>query len=419
MIHQKLFDFIKQSPSVFHAVKSVSNILDKNNFTELKENENWQLKPGKYYVKRNSSSIIAFVIPSQHFKGFLITASHSDSPCFKLKENPETVSEGYTQLNIEKYGGMIISPWFDRPLSIAGRVIINKNSKLEEKLINFDQDLVMIPNLAIHLNRDSNKNSEVSVQNEMFPVISLSKDFSLNNYISQKFDIEKESILSSDLFLYNRTEPSIWGANQEFIASPKLDDLECVFTTLEGFIAADNSQKTIVHAVFDNEEVGSLTRQGANSTFLYDTLRRINYCLNRTDEDYFTNIADSFMISADNAHAAHPNYKGKYDSQNRPVLNGGPVIKFNAAQKYTSDGVTSSKFKLICKKEGIPYQIYTNHSDIPGGSTLGNISNSHVSLPCVDIGIAQWAMHSPYESAGSKDIDYMISAIKGFYNSKE
>lgn len=419
MIHQKLFDFIKQSPSVFHAVKSVSNILDKNNFTELKENENWQLKPGKYYVKRNSSSIIAFVIPSQHFKGFLITASHSDSPCFKLKENPETVSEGYTQLNIEKYGGMIISPWFDRPLSIAGRVIINKNSKLEEKLINFDQDLVMIPNLAIHLNRDSNKNSEVSVQNEMFPVISLSKDFSLNNYISQKFDIEKESILSSDLFLYNRTEPSIWGANQEFIASPKLDDLECVFTTLEGFISAENSQKTIVHAVFDNEEVGSLTRQGANSTFLYDTLRRINYCLNRTDEDYFTNIADSFMISADNAHAAHPNYKGKYDSQNRPVLNGGPVIKFNAAQKYTSDGVTSSKFKLICKKEGIPYQIYTNHSDIPGGSTLGNISNSHVSLPCVDIGIAQWAMHSPYESAGSKDIDYMISAIKGFYNSKE
>jgi len=419
---KSILDFIEKSPSCFHAIKNLSDELLQNGFTELFEKEKWNIKENaKYFVKRNNSSLIAFTIPQKNFNGFKITASHSDSPSFKIKENPEIKSNGCVKLNVEKYGGMLMNPWFDRPLSIAGRVVIeNKNCELEieEKLLNFNKDLLMIPNLAIHFARDANDGHKINTQAEMMPIISLNEKFSLKNLIANELKIKKEEILSYDLFLYNRNKGTVWGENDEFISAPKLDDLECAYTTFRGFLNSSNAQNSNcnVFAVFDNEEVGSGTRQGADSTFLEDVLRRINFSLNRNEEDFLTAIANSFLISADNAHAIHPNYAEKSDPINRPKINEGIVIKFNASQKYTSDAISSAIFKQICKKANVPFQIFTNNSNVAGGSTLGNISTSHISVMSVDIGLAQWAMHSPFETAGVKDIDFMISAISEFYS---
>lgn len=415
---QSVLDFIKKSPSCFHAIKNLSDELKQNGFTELSEKNRWNLSENqKYFVTRNNSSIIAFSIPKRDFSGFKITASHSDSPSFKIKENPEMKSNGCVKLNVERYGGMLMNPWFDRPLSIAGRVVTNN---MEEKLVNFDKDLVMIPNLSIHFSRDANDGHKIITQTEMMPIISLDEKFSLKKLIAENINIEESNILGYDLFLYNRNDGTFWGADDEFIASPKLDDLECVYSTFKGFLNSSKTEsKNItscnVFAVFDNEEVGSGSRQGADSTFLQDTLKRINICLNRDEQDFMTAIANSFLISADNAHAIHPNYADKSDPINRPKINAGIVIKSNASQKYTSDALSSANFKRICQKASVPYQIFTNNSNVAGGSTLGNISTSHVSILSVDIGLAQWAMHSPFESAGSKDIEYLMKAITTFY----
>ncbi|MCR4790228.1 MAG: M18 family aminopeptidase [Treponemataceae bacterium] len=426
---EKMLEFINKSPTCFHAVENTKNILLEEGFVELKENEKWSLQPGKkYFVSRNDSAIISFVLPENEFQSFYICASHSDSPCFKIKENPEIRKGNETLLNIEKYGGMLIGPWFDRPLSIAGRIsYCPQNEKkdsicIKSKLINFDRDLAYIPNLAIHMKRDANEDRSIDLQNEVLPVISSDPNFSFIDMLADQAEISKEEILSYDLFLYNRDKGTFWGKDQEFISSPRLDDLECLYSTLKGFIQAANEGKQknniMVHAVFDNEEVGSQSRQGAASSFLKDCLQRINLNLGRNLEDYNISLAKSFLISADNAHAMHPNYSYMADPINRPVLNGGPVIKFNASQKYTSDAMSAGIFKKICEKAGVPYQIYTNNSNIPGGSTLGNISLSQVSLLSVDIGIAQWAMHSPNESAGSYDVILMEKAIKEFYSSQ-
>lgn len=415
---KSVLDFIKKSPSCFHAIKNLSDELKQNGFTELSEKKRWNLSENqKYFVTRNNSSIIAFSIPKKDFSGFKITASHSDSPSFKIKENPEMKSNGCVKLNVERYGGMLMNPWFDRPLSIAGRIVTNN---MEEKLVNFDKDLVIIPNLSIHFSRDANDGHKISTQTEMMPIISLDEKFSLKKLIAENANVEESNILGYDLFLYNRNDGTFWGAEDEFIASPKLDDLECVYSTFKGFLNSSKTESnntTIcnVFAVFDNEEVGSSSRQGADSTFLQDTLKRINICLNRDEQDFMTAIANSFLISADNAHAIHPNYADKSDPINRPKINAGIVIKSNASQKYTSDALSSANFKRICQKAAVPYQIFTNNSNVAGGSTLGNISTSHVSILSVDIGLAQWAMHSPFESAGSKDIEYLIKAITTFY----
>ncbi|MBQ8014185.1 MAG: M18 family aminopeptidase [Treponema sp.] len=429
---ENLFSFIKKSPSPFHAVAEILDILKANDFTELSEGKAWDIhEGGKYFVKRNSSSVIAFVIPQNPSpeNGFYLTASHSDSPVFKIKENPEISSAGVVVLNVEKYGGMLIQPWFDRPLSVAGRVIVRKNEKgsssLRQVLVNIDRDLVMIPNLAIHMNREANEGRKIDVQNEIRPVLSLGENKKLLSLVAEEARLSESDIISHDLFLYNRSQPSLWGAENEFISAPKLDDLECACSTLQGFIAAvknnspcdtDFSEQPLpVYCVFDNEEVGSSSRQGADSTFLSDTLSRIAEKLDWSPEEYKIALSQSLMLSADNAHAIHPNYVSSADPVNRPKINGGIVIKFNAAQKYTSDALSSAVFKEVCKKAGVPFQIYTNNSNVPGGSTLGNISQNHVSIPCVDIGLAQWAMHSPYESAGVKDIDFMIRAVEEFY----
>ena len=416
---EELFQFIENSPSCFHAIVTIRKKLNDEGFIELVEGRSWQIEKGKkYYVTRNLSSIIAFKIPENDFKNFHIVASHSDSPTFKIKENAEIeVNNKYVKLNTEKYGGMICSTWFDRPLSIAGRILVKEGKLVKTHLVNIDKDLVIIPNLAIHMNRAVNDGYKYNAQIDMLPLYgdNTSKG-SLMKTVAQSVGVEEDSILGTDLFLYNRMRGTKIGANSEYISSPRLDDLECAYASLSAFLSETNSNSASVYCVFDNEEVGSGTKQGADSTLLYDVLRRINMCLGNSEEDYYKLIASSFMVSADNAHALHPNYSDKSDPTNKVYINDGIVIKYNANQKYTTDAVSASIFKSICDSVNVPYQTFTNRSDILGGSTLGNISNAHVSLNTIDIGLAQLAMHSTYETAGAKDVTYLIDALKAFYN---
>ena len=416
---EELFQFIENSPSCFHAIETIRKKLNAEGFIELVEGRSWQIEKGKkYYVTRNLSSIIAFKIPENDFKNFHIVASHSDSPTFKIKENAEIeVNNKYVKLNTEKYGGMICSTWFDRPLSIAGRILVKEGNLVKTHLVNIDKDLVIIPNLAIHMNRAVNDGYKYNAQIDMLPLYgdNTSKG-SLMKTVAQSVGVEEDSILGTDLFLYNRMRGTKIGANSDYISSPRLDDLECAYASLSAFLSETNSNSASVYCVFDNEEVGSGTKQGADSTLLYDVLRRINMCLGNSEEDYYKLIASSFMVSADNAHSLHPNYSDKSDPTNKVYINDGIVIKYNANQKYTTDAVSASIFKSICDSVNVPYQTFTNRSDILGGSTLGNISNAHVSLNTIDIGLAQLAMHSTYETAGAKDVTYLIEALKAFYN---
>ena len=370
---EKLLDFIEKSPTAFQAVDEMQKRLTENGFEVLSEKEYWKLIPGgKYLVTRNNSALIAFCIPEKESRVFHIMASHSDSPSFKIKENPEIkVDNSYVKLNVEKYGGMLMAPWFDRPLSVAGRVIIRRNGGLKEKLINIKRDLVMIPNLAIHMNREANNGVSYNPQKDLQPLFAVGNtDRTLLEIIAEQTGVKKEDIISHDLFLYNRMPGTIWGADKEFVSSARLDDLQCAFASMEGLLRAQNHESIAVHCVMDNEEVGSGTKQGAASTFLKDTLLRINMGLGRTYEEYLMTLAGSFMVSADNAHALHPNYTDKTDPTNHPVLNKGIVIKFNANQKYCTDAVSAAIFKELCTKAGVPYQTFVNRSDIAGGSTL-------------------------------------------------
>lgn len=415
---EKLLDFIEKSPTAFQAVDEMQKRLTENGFEVLSEKEYWKLIPGgKYLVTRNNSALIAFCIPEKESRVFHIMASHSDSPSFKIKENPEIkVDNSYVKLNVEKYGGMLMAPWFDRPLSVAGRVIIRRNGGLKEKLINIKRDLVMIPNLAIHMNREANNGVSYNPQKDLQPLFAVGNtDRTLLEIIAEQTGVKKEDIISHDLFLYNRMPGTIWGADKEFVSSARLDDLQCAFASMEGLLRAQNHESIAVHCVMDNEEVGSGTKQGAASTFLKDTLLRINMGLGRTYEEYLMTLAGSFMVSADNAHALHPNYTDKTDPTNHPVLNKGIVIKFNANQKYCTDAVSAAIFKELCTKAGVPYQTFVNRSDIAGGSTLGNISNTQVPMNTVDIGLPQLAMHSPYETAGVKDTEYLARAAEELF----
>ncbi len=417
---QELFDFIQQSPSCFHVIENVKKQLTEQGFEELCENKNWQIKEGgKYFVTRNLSSVIAFKVPTKDFKSFHIVASHSDSPTFKIKDHPEQVVKGkYVQLNTERYGGMIYSTWFDRPLSIAGRALVKTETGVATKLLNIDRDLLVIPNLAVHMDRTVNDGMKYNPQVNLLPLYgdAASKD-TFNKLVAEACGTAEENIISTDLFLYNRTAPTVWGAHNEYMSCAKLDDLECAFSSLKAFLKGENSQSVSVCAIFDNEEVGSSTKQGANSTFMYDVLHRINENLGRTEEQYHTAVASSFMLSADNAHALHPNHPAISDPTNPVYLNEGIVIKHNANQKYTTDAVSSAIFQKMCEEKNVPYQHFVNRSDVAGGSTLGNIANTHVSLNTVDIGMAQLAMHSSYETAGVLDLDYMIAGMEAFYNS--
>lgn len=417
---KELFAFIEQSPSTFHVIANMKNMLGQQGFEELKESGNWNLKDGgSYYVTRNGSSLIAFKIPKKDFKGFHIMASHSDAPTFRIKEHGEMdVEKLYTKLNVEKYGGMLMAPWFDRPLSVAGRIVIKEENQIKTKLVSVDRDLVMIPNLAIHMNREANDGYRYNPQKDMLPLLGDgdAKE-SFLAIIAQAAGVEEEEIIGCELSLYNRMKGTIWGAKEEFISSPRLDDLQCAFSSLKGFLKGGNSETVTVCAVFDNEEVGSGTKQGAASTFLKDTLQRVNFVLGRTKEDYLKALASGFMISADNGHAVHPNQPDKTDPTNRPRMNGGILIKHSVNQKYTTDAISAAMIRMICAQAKVPYQDYLNRSDILGGSTLGNISNMQVAINTADIGVAQLAMHSPYETGGVKDTYYLQKMAETFYRS--
>lgn len=415
---EELMGFLEECPTCFHAVQSMAHRLEAAGFTQLLEGETWGIEAGgSYYVTRNNSSILSFKVPGRDFAGFRIMSSHSDSPTFKIKENPEMeVENHYIKLNVEKYGGMLCAPWFDRPLSVAGRLIIKDGNCLKTKLVKVDRDLLMIPNLAIHFNREVNDGYKYNPQVDMLPLYGgADSKGTFMKTVAQSAGVSEEDILGHDLYLYNRVPGSIWGAQDEFLSCGRLDDLQCAYATLKGFIEGGNRNFVSVHGVFDNEEIGSLTKQGADSTFLEDVLRRINRCLGRSEEEYLMALASSFMVSADNAHALHPNHGEKSDPVNRPCINQGIVIKYST--RYTTDALSAAVFKTLCQEADVPYQTFTNRSDMAGGSTLGNLSNSHVALNTLDIGLPQLAMHSPYETAGVHDTCYLIRASSQFYNS--
>lgn len=421
-IVSELTSFIAHAPTAFHAVAELKNLLNRDGFEELHESERWEIEPGKkYYVTRNNSSIIAVQVGTDlDDYSFHVTASHSDSPTFKLKENAEIeIAKRYTMLNTEGYGGMICSTWFDRPLSLAGKVMIKDGNRLETHLVKVDRDLLMIPSLAIHMDRKINEGRSLNKQVDMLPILSgsVKGTGAVKKLIAEELGVSEENIYGMDLFLYNRMEAVRWGHDDEFIGCPRLDDLQCAFTSVKGFLAAENDRNINVYACFDNEEVGSGTKQGAASTFLYDVLWRMNKALGKDEEEFRRAVASSFMLSCDNAHAVHPNYRQKSDETNCVYMNEGIVIKSHAGQKYTSDAVSVAIFKMLCEKAEVPVQFFSNRSDEAGGSTLGNIAMSQVSMNTVDIGLPQLAMHSAYETAGVKDMEYMVKAVTKFYAS--
>ena len=418
-ITEAMLQFIEESPTAFHAAANVEALLLENGFEKLENLAEGALVPGgSYYTMQNGSAVLAVKIPENPAKGFRIAASHSDSPCFKIKEVPEMkVENTYVKLNVEKYGGMLCAPWFDRPLSVAGRLVVKAGNCLVSKLVKVDRDLLMIPNLAIHFNRQVNDGYKYNPQVDMIPLFGgHDSKGTFMKLVADAAGVHEEDILGHDLFLYSRMPGTIWGAGNEFFSCGRIDDLQCAFASLKGFLESEPAEGIAVHAVFDNEEVGSGTKQGADSTFLMDTLRRINTGLGRDEEAYLMALASSFMISADNAHAVHPNLPDRADPTNRPYMNQGIVIKYNANQKYTTDAVSAAMFKALCQRAGVPFQTFANRSDMPGGSTLGNISNAHVSLNTVDIGLPQLSMHSPYETAGVMDTCYLTRVAAHFYS---
>ena len=415
-ILRDLMDFLDSSVTMFHAINECEKVLQRSGFTYLPENEKWNINKGKYYTKRNSSSLIAFDIAEGDYH-FQISAAHSDSPTFKLKDRPVIEANGYLKLNVEGYGGMINATWLDKPLTLAGRVMVNTDKGIETRLLHIDRDLLIIPNVPIHFNREINKGFAFNNQVDMLPILSAGnlKEDNFDNILAKELGIEAEAILAKDLYLVNRQKAAIIGFDNELISSGRLDDLECVYTSLRGFVEAENKNHINVFAVFDNEEVGSVTKQGAMSTFLASTLDRVNTALGKSKEEYYRAIAKSILISCDNAHAVHPNHPELFDVKNRPVLNQGIAIKESANQKYTTDAFSRAILKKILEKKNIPYQTFANRSDIAGGSTLGNLSNTVVSMNAVDIGLPQLAMHSAYETAGAKDVGYAFETLKAFF----
>ena len=410
-MNKDILKFLDQSPTAFGAVKSIKEILIEKGYKELKD----KIEKGKkYYVVRNDSSIIAFNVGKKlKNPSLLISASHTDCPTFKLKPNPIIKSELGAKLNVESYGGLLTRAFFDRALSLAGRVMVKGKNGISSINYKDEKPFCIMPAMAPHLYRGGeDKKADVAV--DMVPFVSLNKDFDFNNYLASNLKKKKEDIVGFDLYLYPLDKAYIWGENNEFITSGHIDNLECAYTTLMGFVDNFNDENINIYASFDNEEVGSLTRQGADSDFLYATINRI---CNDLKLNYDKLVENGMLLSCDNAHGIHPNHPELYDKDNSPVLNGGVVIKFNANQSYTSDSLSSSLLMELMRKNKVDYQLFSNKTGLRGGSTLGNLSTRHVSIMSVDIGLAQWAMHSVVETAGSKDVDTMIKLIKCFYKS--
>ena len=414
----ELLHFIKESPTCYHVTENIGKKLLAAGYTALSEHERWTLVPGgKYFVQRNGSSTIAFRVPQALAGGFAMAAAHSDSPTFRLKERPDRRGAHYVQLSTEKYGGMLMSTWFDRPLSVAGRVFVRENGGIAEKLVNVDRDLLVIPNVAIHMNRSANDGMKYMANVDTLPLLGGRDSGGILPIVAKTAGVSEGDILGSDLFLYCRGEGTLLGGEEEYILSPKLDDLECAYGCLSGFLAAKESGNIAVCCIFDNEEVGSATKQGAGSMFLRDTLRRIALCLGKDEQDFQTMLARSFLVSADNAHAQHPNHGEYADPDNCPYMNEGVVIKFNANQRYATDGRSCAIFRSVCERAGVPTQVMSNRSDLPGGSTLGSIADTLVPVSTVDIGLPQLAMHSSWETAGVQDYEFLIRAMTEYFGS--
>ena len=410
-----LLQFLDQSPSRFHAVEYLRRELEGAGYTPLSEGRSWSAVPGgKYYAVRGGSALIAFRVPAGEARGFMISASHSDSPTFRIKENAELAGpEGYLRLNTERYGGMLCAPWMDRPLTVAGRVLARAGDGIETRLVHVDRDLLMIPNVAVHMNRAANDGFKYDPKCDMVPLMGLGTEKgAFRAVVAEYAGCKAEDILGTDLFLCPRQKAVVWGAGNEFISSPRLDDLQCAWGCFRGFMAAEESASIPVFALLDNEEVGSLTKQGADGTFLADVAERICAAFGKNRAQA---MAHSFMVSADNAHAVHPNHPEYADATHRPAMNGGPVIKHGV--RYATDGASQAVFTALCRRADVPVQQFSNRSDMAGGSTLGNISNSHLSLNTVDIGLPQLAMHSCFETAGVKDTQYLIQVMTLFYGS--
>lgn len=415
---ETLLTFINKSPSCYHVVdNTVAELMGKGGHL-LRESQPWTLEYGtQYVVARGDSSLIAFRMPKGTVKSFLIAAAHSDSPTFKVRESGEMASAGNClRLSVEPYGGGIWRSWMDRPLSVAGRAVVRCGDKLETRLVDVKRPLLMIPSVAIHFDREVNKGTALNAAVDLLPLFANGKEpGAFRKLIAEELDVTEEELLSTELFLYPYMQGCRMGLNGEFLASPRLDDLQCVYGCLQGYLQAEESDHVSVLAIFNNEEVGSGTRQGADSTFLTDVLERIAESLHMTAEEKQMAYANSFLVSADNAHAIHPAHPEYSDKTEAPVLNGGIVLKYNANQRYTTDAVSSAVFTKICADHDIPLQRYSNRADLPGGSTLGNIAMAHLSIPAVDIGLPQLAMHSCCEMAGAEDTDLLVKAMTAYF----
>ena len=413
-LNQRLLDYIAASPTAFHAVANAAAALEQAGFTALDMAEDWALNPGgKYYLTCNDSTLLAFRLPVGQPTGFMVTASHSDAPTFKLKPGFTRRSGDYVQLNTERYGGTIHATWFDRPLGVAGRVLMaDVEGRISAQLVYPDRDLAIIPSVAPHLNSEANNGFKVNLNVDAFPLLAQAND---PDALMQQLlgSGDGGEVVGHDLYLVCRDRGAEVGTQGQFLCAPRLDDLACAFGCLEGFLQAGENDAINVYALFANEEVGSATRQGAGSTLLATVLQRIAAGCGC---DYARLLPQSFLVSADNAHAIHPNHPEFSDPQNAPKLNGGLVVKFNAAQRYTTDGVSAALFTALCAKAGVQTQTYANRSDLPGGTTLGGIATTKVPIRAVDIGLPQLAMHSCYETMGSSDLQQLVAATQALYS---
>ncbi len=413
-MNRALFEYIGHSPTPYHAVSHTAQILSEAGFLPLLECDRWELRRGQgYYVTRNGSSLIAFRVPDHDYAGFMMTASHCDSPCFKIRENAESADAAYVRLSTEKYGGMLCATWMDRPLSIAGRVAVRTEKGFAVRTVDLKEPCAVIPSVAIHMNRQANEGASYNPAVDMIPLYGTNEcQNTFRTRIAREAGVREEDLLSSDLFLYNPQQGTEYNG---LICAPRLDDLQCAFGALTAFLQAKSADNIPVYCLFDNEEVGSQSKQGAASTFLPDVLSRIASGLGTDADALRQKIAHSFLVSCDNAHAVHPNHPEYTDKNHTVHLNGGIVIKYNANQRYTTDALSAAVFRLICEEAAVPCQNYVNRADMPGGSTLGNIANTQVSLNTVDIGLPQLAMHSACETAGASDTAYLIRALTVFY----
>ncbi len=420
-MNQALFQYIAACPTAYNAVTHTAAMLESEGYLPLCESQDWALEAGRgYYVTRNGSSLIAFRMPDGDFSGFMMTAAHGDSPCFKVKENTEMADSHYLRLSVERYGGMLCATWLDRPLSVAGRVTVRTDKGMAVKTVDLADTHAVIPTVAIHMNRNANENATYNANVDMVPLLGEAANAGLiRRRAAEAAGVSEEAILTTDLFLYNPQAGMEWNG---YISAPRLDDLQCAFASLTAFIASGKAEAkpatAPVFCLFDNEEVGSHTKQGAASTFLCDVLSRISAACGLSADGMARKLAQSFMVSCDNAHAVHPNHPEYQDKNHAVYMNGGVVVKYNANQKYTTDAVSAGLFGLICEGAGVPVQRFANRADMAGGSTLGNISNTQVSLNTIDIGIAQLAMHSAYETAGAKDTELMVKALTAFFGTE-